>query len=401
VVGGFAEAHDGSMSTLAHPAGPVRPDDSSGSARRPRTTAGRRFLRELEHPGEAVAHLGPNWFAAVMGTGIVANAATLLPRRIPGLHVLAVAAWLLATVLLVVLIVATAAHWRRFPQHARAHASNPAMLPFYGAPPMAVMTVGAGALLVGHDVIGALVVAATCWVVGTLTGLTAAAVVPYRLFTRPEVRPQAVSAVWLMPVVPPMVSAATGAGLVPHLAAGQARETLLLACYALFGLSLAASVATVVLLLARLASDGPGPARGVPTLFIVLGPLGQSVTALNLLGGRAGTAIGQPYAGALRAAGVVLGAPLWGTAVLWLVLAGTIVARTARRGLPFSLTWWSFTFPVGTVVTGTSTLATSTGDDALAWAAVALFVLLLAAWVTAAVRTAHGALWTGTLLRPA
>ena len=31
--------------------------------------------------------LGPNWYATVMGTGIVAVAAALLPVRVTGLHV--------------------------------------------------------------------------------------------------------------------------------------------------------------------------------------------------------------------------------------------------------------------------------------------------------------------------
>jgi hypothetical protein len=45
-----------------------------------------------------------------------------------------------------------------------------------------------------------------------------------------------------MPVVPPMVSAANGALLIPHVGSAQGRLTLLLACYAMFGISLFASV---------------------------------------------------------------------------------------------------------------------------------------------------------------
>jgi tellurite resistance protein TehA-like permease len=72
--------------------------------------------------------------------------------------------------------------------------------------------------------------------------------------------------------------------------------------------------------------------------------------------------------------------------------------RTARRGLPFSLTWWSFTFPVGTVVTGTSALAITTGTDLFRVAAAVFFIGLLAAWITVAARTTYGT-WTGELLR--
>jgi C4-dicarboxylate transporter/malic acid transport protein len=369
-----------------------------------RSIARRRgLLAALETPGDVVRHLGPNWFASVMGTGIVANAAALLPRQIPGLHAMAAVVWVLAVVLLVTLTAGTAAHWLRYPANARGHAADPSMAPFYGAPPMAMMTVGAGALLVGKDLIGtdaALGADIVLWTLGTLGGLAASAIVPYLMFTRHELSVQSTFGYWLMPIVPPMVSAATGAALLSHLPAGQARLDLLVACYAMFGLSLLASLVTITLLWARLAYHGPGPARTVPTLWIVLGPLGQSITAANLLANVAPGVLPAPYSGALRAMGVIYGVPVWGFAMLWLAIAAAITLKTARDHLPFSLTWWSFTFPVGTTVTGTSELAAHTGSIALAWIAVALFLLLIGAWLTAAANTLRGSL-TGRLFLPA
>ncbi|RZL32857.1 MAG: C4-dicarboxylate ABC transporter [Rubrivivax sp.] len=349
-----------------------------------------------------IANLGPNWFASVMGTGIIANAAALLPVHAPALITFADGVWVIAAVWLLVLLTLTAAHWRRHPAVARGHVSDPAMAPFYGAPAMALLTVGAGALLVGHHLIGmpaALVIAFTLWTVGTIGGLLTSALVPYLLFTRHEVAVDTTFATWLMPIVPPMVSAATGAGLIAHLPAGQARELMLLACYAMFGLSLLTSLITITLVWARLAYEKSGPAAMTPTLFIVLGPLGQSITAACLLGKAAPHAIAAPYARGFDALGVVYGAPVLGFALLWLVIATALVVRAARQGLPFSLTWWSFTFPVGTLVTGTATLAAATDLDALKVLSVALFIALLAAWATAAARTLHGTLRTGTLLK--
>ena len=40
-------------------------------------------------------------------------------------------------------------HWARNREAAPGHARNPVMVQFYGAPPMALLTVGAGALLLG------------------------------------------------------------------------------------------------------------------------------------------------------------------------------------------------------------------------------------------------------------
>jgi C4-dicarboxylate transporter/malic acid transport protein len=359
-------------------------------------------LRELERPSELFANLGPQWFASVMGTGIVANAAALLPVSVPGLHTAALIFWVLAATMLIVLLGATAIHWLRHPETARAYASNPAIAPFYGAPPMALLTVGAGTLLVGHQITGmhaAVLIDAVLCTVGTVAGLASSIGIPYLMFTRHRIEQHMTLATWLMPIVPPMVSAATAAALVAHLPAGQDRLTLLLGCYAMFGLSLIASLIIITLVWARLAYHGPGPAETVPTLWIVLGPLGQSITAANLLANQAPHTIGAHYAKSLSALGVLYGVPIWGFAALWLCLAAAITLRTARERLPFTLSWWSFTFPVGALVTGTSELALHTHLHAFTVASVALYALLVAAWATVALNTAREAL-TGRLFRP-
>jgi C4-dicarboxylate transporter/malic acid transport protein len=349
----------------------------------------------------AFGYIGPNWFASVMGTGIVAVALAGLPFQVPYAGPVAAAVWALSAVLLVAVTAATALHHRLHPQIARGHLHDPVMAHFYGAPAMALMTVGAGAMVAGYRLIGtgpALVLDVALWTGGTVLGLLTAVVVPYRAFTSHEVRADAAFGGWLMPVVPPMVSASTGALLVPHLPAGQARESLLVGCYAFFGLTLVASAVLIAFIWRRLLRHGIGAAAAVPTLWIVLGPLGQSVTAAHHLGRVAPDVLPAPYGGAFRAFGLVYGVPVWGFAMMWLALVAMITVRTARVGLPFSLTWWSFTFPVGTVVTGTSGLAVVTGLVVLQVAAGLLFALLVIAWVAVSARTVRG-ICSGHLLK--
>src|ERR1700761_1092022 len=102
---------------------------------------------------EVLGNIGPSWFASVMGTGIVATAGATLPVHVYGLRGFAEVVWVIAAVLLVVLIVVVGGHWLRHPAVAPSHARNPQMAHFYGAAPMALMTVGAGAVLVGKDLI--------------------------------------------------------------------------------------------------------------------------------------------------------------------------------------------------------------------------------------------------------
>lgn len=341
----------------------------------------------------ALRYLGPNWYAAAMGTAIVASAGSGLPLEIPGLRAACVVVWALSAVLLALLLAARAGHWLYHRDQARAHLLDPAVAPFYGCPPMALLSVGGATLLVGRDVLGertAVAVDAVLFGAGTLLGLVVAVAILYLMVVRHRLEPADASPVWLLPVLPPMVSAAVGPLLVPHLPAGQAREALLLGCYALFGLSLLATLMMLPLVFGRLVAHGPLPLALTPVLFLLLGPLGQSTTAVNQLADVAPGAVGAPYAGALGAFAVVYGVPVMGFALLWLALSAALVVRAARRGMRFTMTWWAFTFPLGTCVTGAEGLGRHTGPVALEWLATGLFILLVAAWSVAGWCTLRG-----------
>ncbi|MFE3667054.1 TDT family transporter [Streptomyces sp. NPDC059164] len=347
----------------------------------------------------ALRHIGPNWYAVVMGTAIVAGAGAALPVHVPGLRAAVTVVWAASVLLLAAVLAARAGHWLHHRDQARAHLLDPAVAPFYGCLAMALLAVGGATLTVGVDVIGAraaLAADVVLFVAGTAVGLAAAVVVPFLMVVRHRPAPGTASPVWLLPLVAPMVSASQGALLVPHLGSGQGREALLLACYAMFGLSLLATLVVLPLVFARLVHHGPLPLALTPTLFLVLGPLGQSTTAVNQLADVAPGAVAAPYASAFGAFAVLYGVPVMGFALLWLALAVAMVVRAARNGMGFAMTWWAFTFPVGTCVTGAAGLARHTGLDALTWLAVALYAFLAVAWAAAGTRTARG-LFSGAL----
>lgn len=351
----------------------------------------------------SVRHLGPNWYATVMGTAVVATAGSALAPHVPGLRDVLTAVWALSLALLVTLLGARAVHWSRHRDQARSHLLDPAAAPFYGCLAMALLAVGGGALTVGRDWIGlraAVALDAVLFTAGTVVGLAAAVVVPYLMAVRHRVEPGQATPVWLLPLVAPMVSAAVGPLLVPHLPPGQARETLLLGCFALFGLSLLATLVMLPLVFARSLTGGPLPLALTPTLFLVLGPLGQSTTAVGAFADVAPGVVPTPYSEGFTALAVLYGVPVLGFALLWFCLATAHVVRARRHGMRFSMTWWSFTFPVGTCVTGAEALARHTGLVVYAGPAVLLYAVLVAAWGTAVVGTVRGLLRGELLAAP-
>ncbi|SCE29154.1 Voltage-dependent anion channel [Streptomyces sp. DvalAA-14] len=123
------------------------------------------------------------------------------------------------------------------------------------------------------------------------------------------------------------------------------------------------------------------------------------MTALGGLATAARSTLPAPSAQGAAVLALLGGVGVWGFALLWLALAAALTVRAFRAGLPFAPTWWSFIFPLGACVTGTAALAARTGSQLFIWPAVALYVLLAAAWAVVACRSLRHA--AGHLSGPA
>ncbi|MFI2607899.1 TDT family transporter [Kitasatospora sp. NPDC018619] len=344
-------------------------------------------------PRPDLAQLGPNWYAAVMGTAILANGAAVLPVRPPGLTALGEVLWALSLAALLVLAGARLVHLTRHREAARAQLlDNPATAVFYGCPPMALLAVGLGTLLLGSRVIGtgpAVALDAVLWGVGTVYALAVAGGIPYLMITRHRVSALEANPSWLLPVVAPLVASACGPALVPHLPAGAPQQAMLYGCWALFGIGLPATLVLLPVVFTGLFHSRLPTLALTPTLFLVLGPLGQSVTALHQLADAARPVL-PALAPAMAALAELYGVAVIGVAVLWLAVALAANLRARRAGMPFAMTWWAYTFPIGTCVTGASALARHTGFAGFSALAAALYLLLALGWVLAAGGTAAG-----------
>lgn len=301
-----------------------------------------------------------------MGTGILGTLLQTCAERVPWAQDAALVPLVLCWSLLVVL---TGGFLRRIVRDRAAFTDTVrdlATVPLWGTVAMGVLSVGSCTATVvparwpGLSGI-AWTVDGVLWVIGTLIGVVAALGFGARLVARDCGAP---TTVWGLAVVGPMVSATTGAALVPHLA-GPMRVWLLLAAVACFFLSL--FVGTIVFAVAyhhhwRVA---PIPVAASASAWIPLGMVGQSTAAAQSIALRARPMLAVPAADAVQQAANLYGFVMLAIGVPLVIWATVVTVRGFRRRMPFSPGWWALTFPIGTLALGAWQLGHGSGLPAV------------------------------------
>ncbi|WP_440974297.1 TDT family transporter [Pseudomonas koreensis] len=367
-----------------------------------RAKPGIKPFSQLQHPREVIRQFTPNWFAATMGTGVLALALAQLPVAIPGLHAVAEGLWLFNILLFTLFTFAYAARWVLFFDEARRIFGHSTVSMFFGTIPMGLATIINGFLLFGLPRWGEGVIhlAEVLWWLDVAMSLACGVLIPYMMFTRQEHSIDQMTAVWLLPVVAAEVAAASGGLLAPHLADAHAQLVVLTTSYVLWAFSLPVAFSILTILLLRMALHKLPHENMAASSWLALGPIGTGALGMLLLGSDAPAifaANGLPGIGEIAAGlGLIAGITLWGFGLWWMLMALLITARYLRDGIPFNLGWWGFTFPLGVYSLATLKLASTLNLGFFSVVGCVLVTLLAVMWLIVGKRTLQGA-WRGEL----
>ncbi|MBJ7374458.1 MAG: TDT family transporter [Pseudomonas sp.] len=365
-------------------------------------TPGYKPFSQLQHPREVIRQFTPNWFAATMGTGVLALALAQLPLAIPGLRAVAEGLWLFNILLFSLFTAAYAARWMLFFDEARRIFGHSTVSMFFGTIPMGLATIINGFLLFGlarwGD--GVIQLIEVLWWIDVAMSLACGVLIPYMMFTRQEHSIDRMTAVWLLPVVAAEVAAASGGLLAPHLTDAHGQLVVLTTSYVLWAFSLPVAFSILTILLLRMALHKLPHENMAASSWLALGPIGTGALGMLLLGGEAPAifaANGLPGVGEIASGlGLVAGITLWGFGLWWMLMALLITVRYLRDGIPFNLGWWGFTFPLGVYSLATLKLASILNLTFFSVFGTALVILLAAMWLIVGKRTVQGA-WRGEL----
>jgi C4-dicarboxylate transporter/malic acid transport protein len=342
---------------------------------------------------EAVRHLTPNWFAATMGTGVLALVLHQAAPNDRGTALVAGGLWAADLGLFVLLSVLHLGRWILFPAESRRMLEDPVMPMFLGCIPMGLATIINGALvfLLPRAAPAAVQIVEALWWADAAMAAAIGVAAPFLMFTRQSHRLEQMSAVWLLPIVAAEVAGVSGGLVTPHLAGANHQLLVLAASYVLWACSVPMALGILTILVLRLAVHKLPHASMAASTWLALGPIGTGALGLLVLGGAAPDVFAAnglaAFGGAASGAGLVGGLALWGYGAWWAAMALLITLRYLRTGFEFNLGWWGYTFPLGVFTLATLKLSTILPLPVFRVLGVLFAVALALVWASVAARS--------------
>ncbi|WP_201271201.1 TDT family transporter [Acidipropionibacterium jensenii] len=332
-------------------------------------------------PAPALVPMGPPWWGAVMGTGILATLTQLhIGTSTPGAvlaRCLLVAGWLLMVsfaTLFLLRVRRSAQVWRDSVSGVGSSA--------WGMVAMGILAVGSATGTVMPAWSPTLASAAwtadrTLWVIGTLIGFLSTFGFAVGLLRH---RPKEPRPAWGLAIVPPMVSATSGAPFVAQISSPLLSLGLLAFLVACFVCSLTLGIVIFTAAYHHHLRIEPIPVPLSISAWIPLGVVGQSTAAAQAIAAQSGRFLTPESVPAAQAVADGYGYLMLSIAVPLVLLAISVTLHGVRNGMPFSPGWWALTFPIGTLSLGALNLSKGSHLAGYSIASTLAWIVLLGTW---------------------
>ncbi|KIY00852.1 uncharacterized protein Z520_03518 [Fonsecaea multimorphosa CBS 102226] len=324
-----------------------------------------------------VQDFSPIWFTWCMNAGVIGTLLHQLPYQFPGLHVLSTIAFTIDLVLYIFFSVICILHFVMYRQRAYNElVDNVLDLCLFPCWSIAFMTLVSFVTLTvseapwgGHRFT---IVACVMWWIAATWSFGMLLFVFSILIQQHTILDRQLPTLIIIPAVGVATLAAVGgvfACFAHEVSAGLAVPVIIMSLCAVGAGIFLGLILYTYLLHQLLAKGWPAPPM-TATLFILVGPMGQSAAALQLLGAAAsthghfgsydrGVFLTASAAGSLQATCIFLALLMTGLGAVWLGFALiAMLNRLVRRELIWAPTWNAIIFPTGTLTTATLLLGT-------------------------------------------
>jgi C4-dicarboxylate transporter/malic acid transport protein len=330
----------------------------------------------MEEKTSFIQRFSPSWFASVMGTGILANASYFYSQYIPFLKVIGVGLFYFNVALFFVLLIPWILRWLLYRKNALADLEHPILSNFYATIAVAILVLSSNFIVIGKNMLPGEIF----WFIGVILTILFGLLTPFIMFKGEHVTIEHINPAWFIPPVGLILIPIPGSLIISQYS-GLMREFILFLNYFGWGAGFFFYVALFAICLNRFILHRPLPNTLAPTVWINLGPIGVGTIALiNLVNNSTFITMKEPFFG--------FGLIFWGFGIWWVLMALMMTFYYRKKlGLPYALSWWAFTFPLGAYVVASHSVATIFHLAIVDFIGFALYFLLVFFWSITLIKT--------------
>ena len=276
---------------------------------------------------------------------------------------------------------------------------HPIVGQFYATIAIACLVLAGDFLAIGVDYMSvntAIQWARWLWGIGAVLTFVFGIAIPLIMFLSPHVEPTHINPGWFIPPVGLIVIPIAGAKLIPYWPTAIQCPMLILN-YVAWSSGFFLWLLLAAICFYRFICHPPLPSNLVATIWINLGPIGAGTMALLSLVKASSILKLNGFAGAFDLFGLIF----WGFGFWWLMIAILKTRYYVRYlELPYAMSWWGFTFPLGAYVGASYMTAQLFQCQTLRLYGFVLYWLLLVLWCIVLITTAIKA-YQGDLFKSA
>lgn len=334
------------------------------------------MLRDINCKCDVIKNFTPSWFASVMGTGILAMTSLFYSQYLPFLKNISFLLFYFNTVLFFILLIPWILRWIIFKKEALKDLEHPVISNFYATIAIGMLVLSANFLVIDKN----LLIGEIFWFSGAFLTIFFGILTPYIMIRGEHVNLDHINPSWFIPPVGLIVLPIPGALLIPEFS-GLFKEFVIFLDYFGWGAGFFIYLALLAICMYRFILHHPLPSTLAPTIWINLGPIGAGTVALiNLVKNSGFITLKEPF--------FVFALLFWGFGIWWIMMAIIMTLHYIKRlKLPYAMSWWAFTFPLGAYVAASHSVSSIFNMELIDYIGFALYWLLVFFWSVTLINT--------------
>ena len=345
---------------------------------------------------EIIRNFAPGWFASVMGTAVAVIAIFVFQDCVPFANTLMLFFLALSILLFIVIFIPWILRWFLHYDAVKKDLHHPVFGSFYPTMPISLIIIGialekAGPLFMAEETL--LPILQFLWFAGTMGIAYFSLTILNINFMKADVDPKIANLGWLIPPVSALIVPILGGSLSVEYAGTTIGTINLVASLIFLGIGILLFIFVFNAVFSRYLFHDILPAHLAPTIWIGIAPTAiLTIIAVKFL---------EPILVFFKASSVVtevlsvvskaMAVGLWSFAFLWLILAIVVTKEHHKKiKIPFAMSWWAFTFPLGSFIVSTGIIHKAIGGIFFLVIGLTALLAFFVIWGRVSVKTLRG-----------